>query len=822
MLVGDGAGWPEGTGDVPRSMPRSSFRSRRLRRRATPSQRGPLARQVDRLLPACDPAEPATRLPSRAHGARARELDARLVARRSASALGPPRAANGRLAVRPDAIRATRCSASACAANAAHSCCRTSSRRSVVPFLVSARRLGIPIVAHVASWDHTVGKGVIAPFCDVYIVQNATMRDDLIRYHEIDPSESWSPAGRRPTSMRAASARGLRRRRPVIRPRPGAPARRRHGEHADERAVRGSLRRASRSLVGGGGSRTHVASVQAASARPCVARSVSQLRSAIPGVHVQEASFTDLDVLATILEHASCVVANAGTILLEALVNDRPAVCVLYDEGAPPGESWAMKNVIGEHYRELAASGAFYRARAVRGRRLGASSARSPLLDELRDARSRVVAEIVGEVDGHAAERVTDAIVRGIRQRRGEVPLESDHERRPVLPLVLRVGVVVCIAIAAGTAGVEAAQCARNLRPAGRHERRLYVQSARPHAPRMVSRGRPGARDCALVDAGECGVSRGLRAGIRPDPHVRLHTHSPALVSAPPASDRVRVDPMGLLLRLRRLDAREAVRDSRGRRRRTDFRATAVVTVRALAGLFVFNATLIGVGWAMLFGSGAIRSWGDLVRLTGVAYFVALGSTMVLLTLELVIGLPVNALTGFLTLTGLAAAGLLVGVRRSSAARLDGRECPYRRYPSSSPSVWLASSCMARPFSEPRGFRAPWASGTAGGTGFRGRRRSTSSVGSIRSCCRSSPPPSYPPGLPAVHALAFHAMGSADDVTLHVQYWFYAVGFIAAVAGFLAPVYARRSSYRSCCSCSSRRASSHDSRGPMRISRSDT
>ena len=60
--------------------------------------------------------------------------------------------------------------------------------------------------------------------------------------------------------------------------------------------------------------------------------------------------------LATLLQHADAVVSNAGTILLDALVNDRPAVCVLYDEGAPPGESWAAKNVIGEHYRELAAS----------------------------------------------------------------------------------------------------------------------------------------------------------------------------------------------------------------------------------------------------------------------------------------------------------------------------------------------------------------------------------------------------------------------------------------------------------------------------------
>ena len=80
------------------------------------------------------------------------------------------------------------------------------------------------------------------------------------------------------------------------------------------------------------------------------------------GVHLQEPSFTDLEELTVLLQHADAVVANAGTILLDALVNDRPAVCVLYDEGAPEGESWAAKNVVGKHYEELAASGAFYRA----------------------------------------------------------------------------------------------------------------------------------------------------------------------------------------------------------------------------------------------------------------------------------------------------------------------------------------------------------------------------------------------------------------------------------------------------------------------------
>jgi hypothetical protein len=59
--------------------------------------------------------------------------------------------------------------------------------RSVIPYLAAARRLGLPVVAHVASWDHTVGKGVISPHCERYVVQNEVMEDDLRRYHGIDP-----------------------------------------------------------------------------------------------------------------------------------------------------------------------------------------------------------------------------------------------------------------------------------------------------------------------------------------------------------------------------------------------------------------------------------------------------------------------------------------------------------------------------------------------------------------------------------------------------------------------------------------------------------
>ena len=56
----------------------------------------------------------------------------------------------------------------------------------VVPFIVGARRLRLPLVGHVASWDHTVGKGIVSPHLRRYIVQNGVMRSDLVRYHGIE------------------------------------------------------------------------------------------------------------------------------------------------------------------------------------------------------------------------------------------------------------------------------------------------------------------------------------------------------------------------------------------------------------------------------------------------------------------------------------------------------------------------------------------------------------------------------------------------------------------------------------------------------------
>ena len=58
--------------------------------------------------------------------------------------------------------------------------------QSATPFIVLGRRLGLRTVGYVASWDHTVGKGVIWDGLGRYVVQNERMRDDLVRYHDVD------------------------------------------------------------------------------------------------------------------------------------------------------------------------------------------------------------------------------------------------------------------------------------------------------------------------------------------------------------------------------------------------------------------------------------------------------------------------------------------------------------------------------------------------------------------------------------------------------------------------------------------------------------
>jgi UDP-N-acetylglucosamine:LPS N-acetylglucosamine transferase len=277
-----------------------------------------------------------------------------------------------------------------------------------VPFLTAARRLSLPVVAHVASWDHTVGKGVISPHCDLYVVQNRVMEDDLRRYHGIGPERVRVSGWPQTDLFHRVRARaeydallgryGLDPGRPLVLVAGNTPSNAPYEGHFVERLVEWWCK----------GPRDRLQLLFRPHPRDGRWRERFAAAAGREGIVVQEASYSDIEDLATLLQHVDVVVCNAGTILLDALVGDRPAVCVLYDEGAPPGESWAAKNVVGEHYQELAASGAFHRAERFEDVVAGIErSLAQPA--ELAAERRRAVEQVVGSVDGRAAERVVDA-----------------------------------------------------------------------------------------------------------------------------------------------------------------------------------------------------------------------------------------------------------------------------------------------------------------------------------------------------------------------------------------------------------------------------
>lgn len=286
--------------------------------------------------------------------------------------------------------------------------------RVAVPFLIAGRRLRLPIVGYVASWDHTVGKGLVCPDLERYIVQNDFMRDDLVRFHGV-PTDRVAITGwpqtdlyheRRARSTYEALVRSLALdpARPVVLVAGNTPTNAPYEQRLVDRFI---------SWWRDSGASERFSLVFRPHPRDTAWRERFGAARATEGAAVQEPSYTDLEVLATLLQHVDCVVANAGTILLDAIVNDRPAVCVLFDEGVAAGKRHAELNVTGAHYRRLIESQALLTATSFD--ELVAKIERA-LADprELEPARARAVAATVGEIDGRAAERVVSSIASGV------------------------------------------------------------------------------------------------------------------------------------------------------------------------------------------------------------------------------------------------------------------------------------------------------------------------------------------------------------------------------------------------------------------------
>lgn len=209
------------------------------------------------------------------------------------------------------------------------------------------------------------------------------------------------------------------------------------------------------------------------------------------------------------------------------------------------------------------------------------------------------------------------------------------------------------------------------------------------------------------------------------------------------------------------------------------------MTVRAIGGLLVLNALYAGVGTTVLWALRGFGRWTDAVRLLGVAYLVGLSVLGIGWTVLLALGVPFGPVT-------IAATCAAIGAVAAAVARARGLRLPRGRLRLriTLPVTLAAVGGGALAVYALEVLRVARVQGVFSFDGWafwvtRGKAifffdRFDEQV------FAAVPHPSYPPVVPILDAAAFHAMGSADTVTLHVQYWLLAVGFTAAVAGLLA------------------------------------
>jgi hypothetical protein len=210
------------------------------------------------------------------------------------------------------------------------------------------------------------------------------------------------------------------------------------------------------------------------------------------------------------------------------------------------------------------------------------------------------------------------------------------------------------------------------------------------------------------------------------------------------------------------------------------------VTIRAITGLALLNLSFAAAGAALLWGLRGWRRWWDVARLGGVAYLLGLAGTVVLLTLALTAGVPFSGWTVVAAPAVLLAGGVALALRRGHARPQLKPRIARLTVPA---ALGLAAlgvyfealfrSARLMPLSE---WDAWWCWTLRAKAIFYFHGLDQGLFGAEAPRC-----PGYPPGFSAVEAAGFHAMGSVDVVTLHVQYWFLALGFVGALAGLLAP-----------------------------------
>jgi hypothetical protein len=211
------------------------------------------------------------------------------------------------------------------------------------------------------------------------------------------------------------------------------------------------------------------------------------------------------------------------------------------------------------------------------------------------------------------------------------------------------------------------------------------------------------------------------------------------------------------------------------------------VTLRAILGLAALNGAYAVLGTALLWAIRGLPRWSDVLRLAGLGYLLGLASFGVVWTQLLVVGVPLDGRTLVLSLVlgTAAAAGAAVLLRRE---RPHGLGDPARHASTGGVLVTAVGIALAALLLEAmfRSARLQSLQAYDAWAFWVPKAKAIYYFGGLdHQLFTTLANPTYPPLVPILDAAAFHAMGSADVSSFHLQYWFLVVGATAAVAGCL-------------------------------------
>jgi hypothetical protein len=213
------------------------------------------------------------------------------------------------------------------------------------------------------------------------------------------------------------------------------------------------------------------------------------------------------------------------------------------------------------------------------------------------------------------------------------------------------------------------------------------------------------------------------------------------------------------------------------------------VTIRAISGLFALNGAFAVMGLTLLWAFRGFTRWADVLRLAGVGYLIGVAAFGGVWTQLLVVGVPFGGWAIVLSLLLASAVACAAGVRLGRP-RPAGFGWSVTRDEGSSASLLVTATGVAlvgllleaffrsARLQSLQAFDA-WAFWVP-------KAKAIYYFGGLDDqVFTTSAGPTYPPIVPILDAAAFHAMGTVDTVTFHLQFWFLVTGAVAAIVGGL-------------------------------------